>query len=309
MSDPLDKIFEEPGIIEEQHRRPRKKRIPGGFLNLLSGIFVAGTIVVGLLFASIFTNPQSSLNPLPPATMTALFLIYTPSSTPKPVSPPAWTQTISPTDTPTLTPIPTDTPIPIVENSPTPEADMADADCNLLGDEGQISDMDDLADSISDVFTPEIQYWEDEILAWGKGYGLDPNLITTVLQLESCGYARALSAAGAKGLFQVMPQYFEEEENPYDPDTNAYRGLSWLKRSLIFGGTTKMALAGYNAGFTRVNNPYLEWPNETQRYVDWGLGIYQDATCGYDSSSSLDHWLSKGGAALCSRAAAEQQDK
>jgi len=186
---------------------------------------------------------------------------------------------------------------------------MADADCNLLGDEGQISDMDDLADSISDVFTPEIQYWEDEILAWGKEYGLDPNLIATVLQLESCGYVRALSAAGAKGLFQVMPEYFEEEENPYDPDTNAYRGLSWLKRSLIYGGTTKMALAGYNAGFTRVNNPYLEWPNETQRYVNWGLGIYQDATCGYDSSSSLDHWLSKGGASLCSRAAAEQQDK
>jgi len=292
MSDPLDEFFEEPEIIEEQPRRPPKKRRPGGFLDLLSGIFVTGTIGVGLFFAIIFTNPQSSLNPLPPTTMPVL--TYTPSSTSKPVLPPTWTPTIPPTDTPTLTPIPTDTPMPTVENSQTPAADKAraDADCNLVGDEGQISDMDDLDDSISDLFTPEIQYWEDDILAWAEEYELDPDLIATVMLLESCGYVKALSVAGAKGLFQVMPQYFEEEENPYDPDTNAYRGLSWLQRTLKSGGSTKMALAGYNAGLARVRNPYLEWPNETQRYVNWGLEIYQDAKCGYDYSSALNHWLS-----------------
>ena len=70
-----------------------------------------------------------------------------------------------------------------------------------------------------------------------------------------------------------------------------------------------MALAGYNAGVARVNNPNLEWPNETQRYANWGLMIYQDAKCGYDYSSALQNWLSKGGSALCNRAAVEQQDK
>jgi len=309
MSDPLDKFSEEPVIVEKKLRGLHNKRSPGGFLNLLSGIFVTGTIVVTLLFAILFTNPQSSLNPLPPNTIPALVLVDTPSSTPKLVLPPTWTPTILPTDTPTLTPLPTDTPTPTVENSPTPAADTADAGCKLVGDEGQISSLDGLTDGISDLFAPEIQYWEDDILDWAEEYKLDPDLIATVMLLESCGYIKALSAAGAKGLFQVMPQYFEDYEDPYDPDTNAYRGLSWLKRSLIIGGSTEMALAGYNAGFTRVNNPDLEWPNETRRYVNWGLEIYQDAKCGYETSSALDHWLSKGGAALCSRAAAEQQDK
>ena len=378
MSDPLDEYFEEPEIIEEgQPPRLRKKWRPGGFLNLLSGIFATGTIVVGQLFAIIFINPQSSLNPLPPTTMPGPFLTSTPSSTPKPVLPPTWTPTksptdtptltptVSPTDTPTLTPLPTDTPMSIVENSPAPTADLesgvtfgkqdgsptpevdtvhTDAGCNWLGVAGQIYDMDGLPvntqlvpqlsqtqvasaltppipteqfltkalppdDGISDLFTPEIQYWEEEILAWGEEYGLDPNLIATVMQIESCGYTKAKSVAGALGLFQVMPQHFKKKEDPYDPDTNAYRGLSWLQKTLKSGGSTRMALAGYNAGIARVRNPNLEWPNETQRYVNWGLKIYQDARCGYDYSSALHNWLSKGGSSLCNRAAVEQQDK
>ena len=354
MSDPLDEIFKEPKIIEEQPPRPRNIKRPGGFLNLLSGIFVAGTIVVGLFFAIILINPQSRLNPLPPTAMPALFLTYTPSSTPKPVLPPTWTPTISPTDTP----------MSIIDNSPTPAADLesgvtfdaqdgsptseadtvhTNTECNWLGVAGQFYDLDGLLvntplaplqsqtktasvltepipteqfltkalppdDGISDLFTPEIQYWEDDILSWGEEYGLDPNLIATVMQIESCGYTKAKSVAGALGLFQVMPQRFKEEEDPYDPDTNAYRGLSWLQRTLKSGGSISMALAGYNAGLARVSNPNLEWPNETQRYVNWGLQIYQDAKCGYDYSSALHNWLSKGGSSLCNRAAVEQQD-
>ncbi|MBW1820763.1 MAG: transglycosylase SLT domain-containing protein [Deltaproteobacteria bacterium] len=366
MSDPLDEFFEESEIIEEeQPPRPHNKRRPGGFLNLLSGILVAGTIVVGLLFVIIFINPQNRLNPLPPNTMSAPFLTYTPSSTPKPVLPPIWTPTISQTDTPALTPLPTDTPMAIVENSPTPTADLesgvtfgkqdgslsseadtvhTDAGCNWLRGADQFYDIDGVPvntqlapplsqtqvasaetapipteqfltnalppdDGISDLFTPEIQYWEEDILAWSEEYGLDPNLIATVMQIESCGYTRAKSAAGAMGLFQVMPQHFKEEEDPYEPDTNAYRGLSWLQKTLKSGGSTSMALAGYNAGIARVKNPYLEWPNETQRYVNWGLQIYQDTRCGYDYSSALHHWLSKGGSSLCNRAAVEQQDQ
>jgi len=365
MSDSLDEFFEEPEIIEEeQTSRPLKQRRPGGFLNLLSGIFVAGTIVVGLLFAMIFINPQSSLNPLPLTTMPGLFLTSTPSSTPKPVLPPTWTPMISPTDIPTLAPLPTNTPMSIIEKSPAPTADLergvtygkqdgsptpevdtvhTDAGCDWMRVAGQNYDMDDLPvsfqlvpllsqtqvastltesitteqfltkvltpdDGISDLFTPEIQYWEEDILAWGEEYGLDPNLIATVMQIESCGYTEAKSVAGAMGLFQVMPLHFVKKEDPYDPDTNAYRGLSWLQITLKSGGSTSMALAGYNAGLARARDPNLEWPNETQRYVNWGLKIYQDSKCGYNYSSALQNWLSKGGSSLCNRAAVEQQD-
>jgi soluble lytic murein transglycosylase-like protein len=163
-------------------------------------------------------------------------------------------------------------------------------------------------EGISDLFTPEIQYWEEDILAWAVDFEMDPNLIAAVMQIESCGYSRAKSAAGAMGLFQVMPHHFKNREDPYDPDTNAYRGLSWLQQTLRSGGSTAMALASYNAGIARAKNPHLDWPAETRRYVFWGINLYQDAADGYETSYALDNWLSKGGSALCSRAAAEQQD-
>ena len=365
MSDPLGELIRDPEIIAEGHPRSRITNRPGGFLNLLSGLFVAGTIVVGLLFAIIFINPHSGLNPLPLTTLPALSLTNNLSSTPKPVLPPTWTPPNSPTDTPTSTLVPTDTPKSEIDNSPAPTSDQesdfrfgkqdgsptpeddtvqADAGCNWQGVAGQIYDRQGLpvnvqlaplvsqaraasalsgpipteqlltnelppADGIADLFSPEIQYWEEDILAWGEQYGLDPNLIATVMQIESCGYVKAKSVAGAMGLFQVMPQHFKEKEDPYDPDTNAYRGLSWLQKTLTSGGSTKMALAGYNAGIARIQNPNLEWPNETQRYVDWGLIIYEDSKCGYENSAALHNWLSKGGSALCNRAAEEQQDK
>lgn len=365
MSDPLDELIRDPEIIAEEHPRSRNTKRPGGFLNLLSGLFLAGTIVVGLLFAIIFINPQSSLNPLPQSTLPALSLTYNLSSTPKPVLPPTWTPINLPTDTPTSILVPTHIPKSEIDSSPaptsdqesdfrfgtqdgspTPEADtiQADAGCNWQGVAGQIYDRHGLpvnvqlaplasqaraasalsgpipteqlltntlppADGIADLFAPEIQYWEKDILAWGEQYGLDPNLIATVMQIESCGYVKAKSVAGAMGLFQVMPQHFKEKEDPYDPDTNAYRGLSWLQKAINNSDSTGMALAGYNAGIARAKNPNLEWPDETQRYVDWGVMIYQDSMCGYDTSAALNNWLSKGGSLLCDHATAEQQGK
>ena len=52
------------------------------------------------------------------------------------------------------------------------------------------------------LFTPEVLYWEDKILKWSEKYGLDPNLVATVMQIESCGDPQARSGAGAMGLFR-----------------------------------------------------------------------------------------------------------
>jgi hypothetical protein len=164
MSDPLDDFFDEPEVKEKTPAPPApKKRRPGCLLNFLSGILVAGTLVVGLLFAIIFINPQSGLNPLPPTTLPALVLTNTPTPTPKGVLPSTWTPTPSPTPTATLTPIPTDTPSPTPENSPVPTADLEsgttfgiqdgspayeintfhpNTGCSWLGVAGQIFDSD-----------------------------------------------------------------------------------------------------------------------------------------------------------------------
>jgi soluble lytic murein transglycosylase-like protein len=152
------------------------------------------------------------------------------------------------------------------------------------------------------LFTAEVQAWEESILAWSDKYGLDPNLVATVMQIESCGYAQAQSPAGAMGLFQVMPYHFLEGEKPFDPATNAKRGIGYLKRALAIGGDPRLALAGYNGGISGAQRPPQSWPDETHRYLYWGLSIYQDAQAGLDHSPRLEEWLSRGGASLCNLA-------
>ena len=99
------------------------------------------------------------------------------------------------------------------------------------------------ASGLSPIFTPEIQHWSGSILRWAAEANLDPNLAAVVMQIESCGDPRATSRAGAMGLFQVMPFHFLPAENPYHPDTNALRGLGYLKRSLdAANGVSRLAL-------------------------------------------------------------------
>ncbi|MGD8405957.1 MAG: transglycosylase SLT domain-containing protein [Anaerolineales bacterium] len=158
--------------------------------------------------------------------------------------------------------------------------------------------------SLSPIFTPEIHYWADSITKWAAAAGLDPNLAATVMQIESCGDPRATSRAGAMGLFQVMPFHFNAGENPYQPDTNALRGLDYLKRSLEkAGGNARLALAGYNGGIGVISRGEWSWAAETVRYVKYGFPIYEDARSGVTSSASLNEWYGSYGAGLCRQAA------
>src|SRR5260221_12692591 len=72
---------------------------------------------------------------------------------------------------------------------------------------------DEVGSLLSGVFTPQVQYWSPLIHAWAQAYHVDPNLIATVIQIESCGDPTAVSLAGAQGLFQVMPGHFGAGED------------------------------------------------------------------------------------------------
>ncbi len=155
---------------------------------------------------------------------------------------------------------------------------------------------------LTPLFTPEVMHWEENILAWAKEWDLDPNLVATVMQIESCGDPNALSRSGAMGLFQVMPYHFTADEMPYKPNTNARRGLAYLRKALDEHRTVRLALAGYNGGISIAGKPESYWKSETVRYVYWGTNIYQDAQKGYGYSPTLDEWLAYGGASLCAQA-------
>jgi soluble lytic murein transglycosylase-like protein len=159
------------------------------------------------------------------------------------------------------------------------------------------------ANGISPIFTREVQFWGKDIVRWANAAGLDPNLLAAVMQIESCGDPRAVSSAGASGLFQVMPFHFHFGENPFDPDTNALRGTSYLSRSLeAGGGNPRLALAGYNGGIGVISRSESRWASETQRYVRFGSPIYEDARSGATSSPTLDEWYRRYGAGLCRQA-------
>jgi soluble lytic murein transglycosylase-like protein len=156
---------------------------------------------------------------------------------------------------------------------------------------------------LSPIFTAEVQYWGTNIVAWAAEFGLDPNLAATVMQIESCGYARALSRSGAIGLFQVMPFHFSASDSPFDPATNARRGLAYLAKSLERGGgNPRLALAGYNGGIGVIGQGEWNWSDQTRRYVYYGGPIYADASAGLTASNMLNEWYLKYGVSLCRQA-------
>jgi soluble lytic murein transglycosylase-like protein len=158
--------------------------------------------------------------------------------------------------------------------------------------------------SLAPIFTPEIHYWAESIVRWAAAANVDPNLAAVVMQIESCGDPRATSRSGAMGLFQVMPFHFTAGEQPYEPDTNALRGLGYLRRSLDkAGGNARLALAGYNGGIGVINRGEWSWAAETARYVKYGYPIYQDALGGASTSATLNEWYGRYGAGLCRQAA------
>jgi len=157
--------------------------------------------------------------------------------------------------------------------------------------------------AISNVFTPEVQFWASSIQSWANAADMDPDLVAVVMQIESCGDPWAISSAGAVGLFQVMPFHFLGSDDPFAPDTNAKRALDYLSQSLAAAqGDARLALAGYNGGIGLISEPEWSWPAETQRYSYWASGIYTDTKSGASRSPRLAEWLSAAGEALCQRA-------
>ncbi len=157
---------------------------------------------------------------------------------------------------------------------------------------------------IAPIFTPEVQHWKERIAQWSVTYRIKPNMIATLMQIESCGNPQAISPAGAIGLFQVLPLHFQPDEDGFDPDTNARRGLIYFGQQLAsVNGDPGLAFASYNGGPSIITSSPAEWSRETQDYQFWASGIYEEAEIGLAESPTLQAWLDAGGAALCSQAA------
>lgn len=136
------------------------------------------------------------------------------------------------------------------------------------------------------LFVQRLRYplrYEQIVRAHARNYRLEPALLAAVIYTESRFDPRAVSAAGAIGLMQLLPQTAEGialrtgggafvVSDLYDPELNVRYG-SWYLRSLLDRyGDERTALAAYHAGRGNVDR----WRSQglgiqfaqTRRYVD-----------------------------------------
>jgi soluble lytic murein transglycosylase-like protein len=114
------------------------------------------------------------------------------------------------------------------------------------------------------------------IQAAATANGVDPSLLKGLIRQESNFDPNAGSAAGARGLTQLMPSTAAGlgVTDVTDPQQSINAGAKYLRQQLDeFGGDQTLALAAYNAGAGAVKKyggvpPYAE----TQNYVTKVLG-------------------------------------
>ncbi len=86
--------------------------------------------------------------------------------------------------------------------------------------------------------------------------GVDAQLVRAVIDQESGGRPCALSARGAQGLMQLMPDTADDfdVEDAFDPKQNVEAGAKLLKSLLNrYNNDASLALSAYNAGAARVD--------------------------------------------------------
>ena len=86
--------------------------------------------------------------------------------------------------------------------------------------------------------------------------GLEPRLLTAVIQQESAFRPCAVSQKGAQGLMQLMPDTSTEfgVKDPFDPKQNVDAGAKYLKELIgRYSGNLAVALGAYNAGPAKVD--------------------------------------------------------
>lgn len=109
-----------------------------------------------------------------------------------------------------------------------------------------------------------VKYY-DIIENYAEVYGVDPVLISSIINVESKFNKNAVSPVGASGLMQIMEptavwaaeevglQNFNYNEMIFDPEINIRLGTWYIDRLLNNYGELDVALAAYNAGSGNVS--------------------------------------------------------
>ena len=115
-----------------------------------------------------------------------------------------------------------------------------------------------------------------------RTHGIAPELVASVIAVESNFNPNAVSWKSASGLMQLMPETAARlgVKNVFDPQQNIDAGTRYLKELLLkYNGDLSLTLAAYNAGPDRVEQFRSVPPfRETRDYVRRVTEKFRQAT-------------------------------
>jgi len=123
-----------------------------------------------------------------------------------------------------------------------------------------------------------LEKYDDYIESASQKYGVDKNIIKSVILTESAANSKAVSKANAKGLMQLIDSTAEDMgvRNSFDPEQNIEGGTKYLAQMLRqYNGDLKLSLAAYNAGPQNVEKHNGVPPfDETKNYIARVTGYF-----------------------------------
>ena len=137
---------------------------------------------------------------------------------------------------------------------------------------------------------PALAHFEPLINQYAKMHNVDPALVKAVIAVESAFQPGVVSAKGALGLMQIIPDTGQRygvtgdrkqsvQQKLFDPATNLKVGTRYLRDLLgMFAQNIELALAAYNAGEGNVVKYKNKVPPfaETREYVKKVQKLYVD---------------------------------
>lgn len=123
-----------------------------------------------------------------------------------------------------------------------------------------------------------IQKLDQHIDEAAKSFGVDKNIIKSIIMTESAGNQKAVSGAKAKGFMQLMDSTAVDMgiQNVFNARENILGGTKYFAKMLRqYSGDVKLALAAYNAGPQNVEK-YNGVPpfEETKNYINKVLSYF-----------------------------------
>jgi soluble lytic murein transglycosylase-like protein len=112
-----------------------------------------------------------------------------------------------------------------------------------------------------------VRPWQMYIRKYSLEFGVDPDLVTAILYIESKGDPNSVSRKGAMGLMQITPATANHLGiiDVFDPEQNIKGGVKYIAH-LIRTYDESSALLAYNAGTGILDQDRI--PVETKQFVE-----------------------------------------